>query len=196
MRMTVRVGAALLAAGAMTANAQGAACIAPADMAALRLAALQQNLMVAGYSCQEARSYNRFVISHRGELMASDAQLKSFFVQRSGRGGAGYDLFKTELANAASLRSIHDPEGFCAGAEDAFTWARDADQLSGASDDLPTTIAVGYRSCTPEGPREARNGEETPGTVSWTHAHHAAIADSDDTAPAGRRHHEMNLDDE
>ncbi len=74
-------------------------------MTALQVAAVQQRLMVAALSCNAISRYNRFVMSYRRELQASDAALKSFFVRMSG-GLSEYHAFKTRLANQSSLRSI------------------------------------------------------------------------------------------
>jgi len=105
-----------------TAAAQAAPCTNPAEWAALRSAAVQQELMVAGLTCQATASYNRFVIAYRGELQASDADLKAYFIKRNGvRGGeAAYDTFKTKLANLSSLSEISNTSGFCASMRAAF----------------------------------------------------------------------------
>lgn len=101
--------------------AQAAPCTTPSEWAALRSAAVQQELMVAGLTCQATASYNRFVIAYRGELQASDADLKAYFIKRQGaRGEAAYDTFKTKLANLSSLSEISNTSGFCAAMRDAF----------------------------------------------------------------------------
>src|SRR6266481_627932 len=103
------VVAGLLALNGSVARAWGADCASPADLAALRTAALQQELMVAAFSCHDIARYNRFVLEHQPELIDSDARLKAFFVHRDARHGeAGYHTHKTELANDSSLRSIRD----------------------------------------------------------------------------------------
>ena len=101
--------------------ARAAPCTTPSEWAALRSAAVQQELMVAGLTCQATASYNRFVITYRGELQASDADLKAYFIKRQGaRGEAAYDTFKTKLANLSSLSEISNTSGFCASMRDAF----------------------------------------------------------------------------
>lgn len=115
--------AALVSLGLLSAAAaQAAPCTNPAEWAALRSAAVQQELMVAGLTCQATASYNRFVIAYRGELQASDADLKAYFIKRNGaaRGEAAYDTFKTKLANLSSLSEISNTSGFCAAMRDAF----------------------------------------------------------------------------
>ena len=206
----------------MIAQAQAAACVGAPDMAALRLAATQQNLMVAAFSCHAVRDYNRFVIEHQAELQASDARLKDFFTARSGRGIAGYHLFKTELANAASLRSIRDTANFCADAEDTFAWAQEADHLSRTISALPVTWAAAYHACTPNGGSEAMAPE--PARLAYGRGPHPRVDDRDfdgpdadhdaderDTdgysyrddegapprpAPFGRPHHQVDLDED
>lgn len=116
--------AALVSLGLLSAAAaaQAAPCTTPAEWAALRSAAVQQELMVAGLTCQATASYNRFVIAYRGELQASDADLKAYFIKRNGtaRGEAAYDTFKTKLANLSSLSEISNTSGFCASMRAAF----------------------------------------------------------------------------
>ena len=128
------IGTAL--AGAMAFNcfavgASAAPCASRSDIDALRTAAMQQELMVAALSCHEIARYNRFVLAHQPELIASDGRLKAFFVSRDAHGGeAQYHAYKTELANASSLRSIREVDTFCAAAETEFDAANDAPSLS------------------------------------------------------------------
>ena len=108
-------------------GAMAASCANQADASALRVAALQQELMVAAFTCHDVARYNNFVRSHQPELIASDDALKSYFVRRSGE--AAYHTYKTELANSASLRSLHD-DGFCSRAEREFDVSNDSGSLS------------------------------------------------------------------
>jgi hypothetical protein len=101
-----------------------AGCANAADTAALKTAVMQQELMVAALQCHETGAYNRFVTSYRGELQASDATLKSFFVRRGGEHGeAGYDTFKTKAANLSALEQARDSRSFCADAHALFAAA-------------------------------------------------------------------------
>lgn len=122
MRCWKSVSAALISASLLGATAvQAAPCTTSGEWAALRSAAVQQELMVAGLTCQAIGSYNRFVIAYRGELQASDADLKAYFIKRQGaRGEAAYDTFKTKLANLSSLSEISNTSGFCASMRMAF----------------------------------------------------------------------------
>jgi hypothetical protein len=101
-----------------------AVCATQTDSIALKTAVLQQELMVAGFQCHEAGAYNRFVLGYRGELQASDAALKAFFVRRGGEHGeAGYDTFKTKAANLSGLEQARDARAFCADAHALFAAA-------------------------------------------------------------------------
>ena len=104
--------------------ALAAGCATPDESAALKTAVMQQELMVAAFQCHEADAYNRFVITYRGELQASDAALKAFFVRRGGEHGeAGYDSFKTKAANLSALEQARHGTAFCADAHGLFAAA-------------------------------------------------------------------------
>lgn len=134
--------------GLTTTAAQAGDCASPADLAALRTAALQQELMVAAFSCRDIDSYNQFVLAHQPELIASDAKLKSFFVRRDARHSeASYHAYKTELANASSLRSIRETDAFCATAESEFRLAMQPVNLSTLTDIQPWSATAAYPVC-------------------------------------------------
>lgn len=122
MRCWKSISAILVSASILgTAAAQAAPCTTSGEWEALRSAAVQQELMVAGLTCQAIGSYNRFVIAYRAELQSSDADLKTYFIKRQGaRGEAAYDTFKTKLANLSSLSEISNTSGFCASMRAAF----------------------------------------------------------------------------
>jgi hypothetical protein len=102
----------------------GSLCTTPDEMAALRTAAVQQELMVAGLTCQASDAYNRFVLAYRPELQKSDADLKAYFLRREGaRGEAAYDTFKTKLANLASFSDVTNSASYCANTRAAFSLA-------------------------------------------------------------------------
>ena len=125
--------AALLSLGLLTQAAQAAAplCTTQNELSALRTAALQQQLMVAGLTCHASDAYNRFVLSYRPELQKSDAELKSYFIRRGGEHGeADYDSFKTKLANLASLSDSTDGRAYCANAHVAFEMAERSQSLA------------------------------------------------------------------
>jgi hypothetical protein len=128
----IRIGtAALISLSLLGASAQAASslCTTPQELAALRTAAVQQELMVAGLTCHAIDAYNRFVIAYRPELQQSDADLKAYFVRRDGaRGEAEYDTFKTKLANLSSLSDIANSTGYCASTRTAFDMAMQSRQ--------------------------------------------------------------------
>src|SRR5580698_3403970 len=123
-----------------------ASCAQPRDMAALRVAALRQHLMVAALACHEAAYFNRFVTSYQGEFQESDHALLKFF-EHEGSGEDGYNAYKTHEANESSLLSIHDPR-FCASAESAFYVAlhQGLPLVQLATEEAPL-LHVGYQSC-------------------------------------------------
>ena len=115
------ISLSLYGAGAQAATSL---CTTPEEWSALRTAAVQQELMVAGLTCQATDAYNRFVLAYRPELQKSDADLKAYFVRRDGaRGEADYDTFKTKLANLSSLSDIANSSGYCANTRAAFAMA-------------------------------------------------------------------------
>jgi hypothetical protein len=89
-------------------------CARAPDLIALQVAALQQRLMVAALTCDEADLYNKFVVAYRSELISSDDALKSFFERLSRNGDSQYHSFKTKMANLYSARSIGNSAQFCA----------------------------------------------------------------------------------
>jgi hypothetical protein len=126
MRYFKAASAALIGLGLFAQAAQAAAplCTTQEELTSLRTAALQQQLMVAGLTCQAAEAYNRFVIAYRPELQKSDAELKAYFIRRGGEHGeADYDTFKTKLANLASLSDSANGGAYCANARVSFEMA-------------------------------------------------------------------------
>jgi hypothetical protein len=120
------------------------------DLSPLKTAALQQELMVAALSCHAVRAYNRFVRNHRAELLDSDAALLTYFARHDGDGGtAGYNAFKTELANAASLRSAEDTEGFCADADSEFDYVLRPTSLATIVERDRLIVPLTYPACAP-----------------------------------------------
>ncbi|HUJ45738.1 MAG TPA: hypothetical protein VLV55_01295 [Rhizomicrobium sp.] len=144
MRTTIlRVSVASLTLLGLTGQAF-AGCANREDRMAMRVAALQQELMVAALTCHETPLYNAFVISYRGELQASDDALKSYFQHTAGV--AEYHAFKTRLANEDSMRSIHDAN-YCYETGAAFEAARDARSLSSLVAHTPVMMDSSYASC-------------------------------------------------
>jgi len=145
MKRPVAIFTASVFIGHSLISAASAECASKGDLDALRTAAMQQELMVAALKCHDINEYNRFVLSHQPELIRSDQALESYF-QRAGqaRGTATYNKYKTELANAASLRSSQNPDGFCSAAGRTFDFALRPMSLSEivASVDLESDRAI------------------------------------------------------
>ena len=121
MRRAIAYVATGLLLGNPVIGANALPCGSGADQAALKTAAVQQQLMVAALSCHDVYEYNQFVLGHQKELINSDDALKAYF-QRADKqqGTATYNKYKTELANAASLRSSQEPDSFCDAAAREF----------------------------------------------------------------------------
>ena len=115
----IRLGISFLALIAMTAEASAAAVCDQGSSAALKTAAVQQELMVAGLTCHADAAYNRFVLADQPQLQISDADLMAYFRNRDGS-EAGYDSYKTKLANLAANKSSAPGNSFCAAAARAF----------------------------------------------------------------------------
>lgn len=136
----------------LTVNAWGGGlCLRPRVTAARQTAGIQQQLMVAALTCHQTGLYNRLVTSRRNELRRSDAELRRFFEHRHG-GIAAYHAYKTHLANAASLRSLHNIRRYCRAAETMFEAAdKRADlSLAALAFTLPSGLAIEDRACPPE----------------------------------------------
>jgi hypothetical protein len=111
--------AAMVALTGMTGQLAAApACATDTDMAAFRTAAVQQQLMVAGFMCKDMDQYNQFVVAYRSELQKSDSDLKSYFIHHGGE--AGYDTFKTKMANLAALSDSTNAPAYCDNAAASF----------------------------------------------------------------------------
>jgi hypothetical protein len=119
---TRKSGLSLATLIAMTAQASAAALCDPGAAAAPKTAAVQQELMVAGLTCSDVGAYNRFVLDYQPGLQKSDAALMTYFRDRDGS-EAGYDSYKTKLANLAAGKSGADGPRFCASANRDFAAA-------------------------------------------------------------------------
>jgi hypothetical protein len=108
----LKTGLSLLALIAMGAQGHAADLCDMGSAAALKTAAVQQELMVAGFTCNADAQYNRFVLANRPALQASDAALMTYFRERDGN-EAGYDSYKTKLANLSASRSAADGPRYC-----------------------------------------------------------------------------------
>jgi hypothetical protein len=159
MNTTMKTATAAVAMMGMTGNAWGGErCFQAQEARALQAAAIQQQLMVAAFTCNDVSLYNRFVMSYQKELQASDEALKAYFVRLDGPGGgmAGYHAFKTRLANQSSINSIHDAGGYCATADAAYDAALNHGRASLAEflSAQPFSVELSSSAC-----REEVNGE-------------------------------------
>ncbi len=104
-----------------------APCAKPVEMQAIRVRALQTELMFAGLSCNGRNHYNHFVNNYRPELKEYADALRGYFQRVYGRSGeTKMNQFITRLANQSSTRSIkRGTEAFCANAR---AWFEDVGQ--------------------------------------------------------------------
>ena len=145
------IGGAALALSLLAGSAWASSyCTPPQDMTVLEAAALQQRLMVAAFTCHDVAAYNSFVLAHQAELQESDKGLMDFFARQDAQTGFDkYNLYKTELANASSLRAVRDPS-FCRAANANFNIVLDPSKpLAELLLRLPYPVDTGYLSCTP-----------------------------------------------
>lgn len=95
---------------ATLAEAKGAACATEAEIAAIQVSAVQQELTDAALACgqHETDLFNRFQTVFNKELRRSDAQMLSMFkrVYGTARGNKEYDSYKTRaIAHAEQRRT-------------------------------------------------------------------------------------------
>jgi hypothetical protein len=123
MRKTTKTIAGVLASLAMTTQAfAGGVCSRAEETAGVKAEVLQQQLMVAAYSCHMEGAYNAFVVSYRPDLIAADGAAQSLFKRASASGADDYQTFKTQLANDFSLDS-QNQDDFCDNAGAMFEQA-------------------------------------------------------------------------
>jgi hypothetical protein len=123
-----QAGALLAIAGMMMSTAAQAqrSCASAAEVSAIQVAAVNQELTDAALACGPVAvaNYNRFARTFQRELRRSDGVLLTMFKRVHGpaRGNREYDAFKTRaISNADNRRTkpgAHD--GFCAAANIVF----------------------------------------------------------------------------
>jgi hypothetical protein len=131
-------------------------CARAQDLTALQVAAVQQELMVAAFTCNDFGLYNSFVIGYQKPLQDSDQALQAFFLRLNpATGAAEYHTFKTKLANSYSLRSSGNGKAYCGNALRVFHAALNEGSKSLAEFAMaqPASFAVNYDVC----------GERIPG---------------------------------
>jgi hypothetical protein len=143
---------AALAVCQLAAAADAAAiCATPQEMKVLQAAVLQQQLSAAAQSCHYRTDYQAFVNLFANAIVRSDQSLKAFF--RRQKGSEGYEAYKSRIAQAVSLHSLHDPH-FCASARSVFDVALKRNGIaSGVAPVTPTLVETGYEGCRPVVPK-------------------------------------------
>ena len=130
MKMGAAVAAlSLVCAPVAQARAVSSACASTAEIHAIQVAAVQQELTDAALACgpKAVSLFNRFQTVFNKELRRSDATMLRMFKRMNGnaRGDAAYDKFKTRaIAHAEQRRTkpgAHD--NFCRTAEVVFAAA-------------------------------------------------------------------------
>jgi len=157
MRKSTKIISAALATVAMTTQAFAAGVCSRADeTAGVKAEILQQQLMVAAYSCHLEGAYNAFVINYRPDLIAADGTAQSLFQRASARGADDYQSFKTQMANDFSM-DYQNQDGFCDNAQDMFQTA--AEHRGGSLSSLMAALdfdgATPFDQCTRDVPRVA-----------------------------------------
>ena len=106
-------------------------CAKPEEMEAIRIRALQTELMMAGLSCNGKKHYNRFVKNNRTELKHYAKSMRGYFERNfSGNAETEMDQFITKLANDSSKRSLKNgAKSFCSDANTLFKTVSTADDL-------------------------------------------------------------------
>ena len=105
------------------------ACATPAEISAVQVSAVQQELTDAALACgdKETALFNRFQTVFNRELRRSDATLLSMFKRLDGyaAGNAAYDSYKTRaIAHAEQRRTVPGAaENFCKTADIVFAAA-------------------------------------------------------------------------
>ena len=106
-------------------------CARPSEELSVKVAAVQQRLMVAALTCNDIADFNRFQRGYLQRLRQSDLRLQMFFRRIYGaRGETRYYSFKTRLANDDSMLSIHNNPAYCEAANQAFAAMRAQNRTS------------------------------------------------------------------
>lgn len=150
MRKTTKIISAALASVALTTQAFAAGvCSRAEETAGVKAEILQQQLMVAAYSCHLEGSYNAFVVNYRPDLIAADGAAQSLFQRASARGSDDYQTFKTQMANDFSM-DYQNQDDYCDNAQDMFQTAAEhrGESLSSLMAALNFDGATPFDQCT------------------------------------------------
>jgi hypothetical protein len=147
----IKTGFLGLALSSFIGNAWAAdVCARIQDLTALQAAAVQQQLMVAAFTCKDFGLYNSFVVTYQADLQSSDRTLQDFFLRLNpATGAADYHTFKTKLANSYSLRSSGNDKAYCGTALQVFRAALNEGKKSLAQFVMaqPVSFTAKYDSC-------------------------------------------------
>jgi hypothetical protein len=131
------------------------ACASAAEISAIQVAAVQQELTDAALACgpKEVALFNRFQTTFNKELRKSDAVMMRMFKRLNGnaRGDAAYDQFKTRaIAHAEQRRTKPGAHAnFCKTADVVFSAALAPDKpvLEDFVSGVPVNEATPVDSC-------------------------------------------------
>ena len=116
-------------AGANAAEAKSLSCATAAEVSAIQVSAVQQELTDAALACgpNETALFNRFQTVFNKELRRSDALMLAMFKRVNGaaKGNAAYDTYKTRaIAHAEQRRTVPGAAAdFCKTADIVFAAA-------------------------------------------------------------------------
>lgn len=147
--------AALTLANMSLAQARVSACASAAEISAIQVSAVIQELTDAALTCGSGTmsSMVRFQKVYQKELRRSDAVLKAMFIRMNGgrAGDAAYDSFKTRAINHAEQRRIKPGAhaNFCKTADVVFAAALAPDKpvLEDFVSGVPVNEASPVDSC-------------------------------------------------
>ena len=112
----------LIAAGLLTSQVAGAACVASGDREALDVAGLKTQLMVVTLTCKNDSEYNAFINKFKPDLVAEERVTKGYFSHVYGRASQKrQDEYMTQLANTKSDAGLRQGNRFCAHNEGIFS---------------------------------------------------------------------------
>ena len=141
--------------GATLAEAKSLACASAAEVTAIQVSAVQQELTDAALACgaNETALFNRFQTVFNKELRRSDALMLAMFKRLNGaaKGNAAYDSFKTRaIAHAEQRRIVPGAAAdFCRTADVVFAAALAPDKpvLEDFVAGIPVNEATPVDSC-------------------------------------------------
>lgn len=159
----------LVAAGLLTSQTAGAACVPTGQRDALDLVGLKTQLMVITLTCHLDSQYNAFINKFKPDLVAEERTAKSYFSHNYGRSSQKrQDEYMTQLANAKSDAGLRQGNRFCAHNEGVFSEVlalRNAIELKQYAAGRATATPVTLTTCgeTAERPTRASTRQTSRG---------------------------------